>query len=202
VSASYLLPAYHTHSPAMSNEEEVTNTPEELLRVPNTPEELLPGGPAAPRTPEDLLAGAAEPGHESPDMVVPEDRRAAGGRDIIWPAQGGVPAPLQPSHLLGGLKKEVVAMQELHQEVYALMMFTETHLEAALGRNRGNRLCRSPGNFPTVIPAMKDTLEVPYSLHELGLRFDCLLAKCEPHVLTILSIMSICSRSARTSSSG
>lgn len=180
----HTLPAYPAkHSSAMSAG---AQQPPAGVAVPTTPEELLAGavgGPPAPHTPEALVegaGGAGHDGHEGDDdaaMFVPEERQGCPRRWFRWPRQGGERAPRKAWHLLRDHRDAVWEMQEMHQSVYQLLMFTENHLEAALGRNLGNRLCPNPDNLGMVLPVMTERLRVPYSLHELGLRFDCLCSQ-------------------------
>ena len=151
------------------------------VAAPTTPEELLAGAggpPARPwATPEAPVEGAGGPGHEPATEYVPEDRYKCPNRLFRWPRQRGERAPLEPSHLLRDHYWSVVDMQEMHQAVYQLFIFTENHLEAALGRSLENRLCAHPDKLPAVMLVMTERLKVHYSLHELGLRFDCLCSQ-------------------------
>ena len=118
-----------------------------------------------PTTPPSLLAAM---------QLVDADRTFAGGREFSWPNQHGRPASRSPHMLLRGRGHTVNDMLGAMFAVMKLMVSTDHHLEAAMGRNMGNTLCRNPDRLPDNVADMLETFEVPYSLHEIGLWFVCL----------------------------
>ena len=65
-------------------------------------------------------------------------------------------------------------MQDNFEEAIRLMVQTDLHLEAAMGRNVGNTLCARPEALSETVENMACTFKVPYSLYEISLRFVCL----------------------------
>ena len=129
---------------------------------------MPPGqGQRQPDTPPDVLAAA---------QLVDFDRVTAGGRDFTWPDQLGEVAPRSPHMLLQGREAEVEKMQAVMKEVLQLMVVTDLHLEAAMGRNLGNRLSPTgtPGTFGHAVEDMTYTFSVPYSLHNTLDVFACM----------------------------
>ena len=120
-----------------------------------------PPWPPSPVTPTDVL-------------TVDPRRQFAGRRPLVWPRQPGDPAPLFPHDLLSGHGNEVQDMQDNFQEAMRMMVQTELHLEAAMGRNVGNRLSAHPEALRDTVDHMAHTFKVPYSLYEISLRFVCL----------------------------
>ena len=123
------------------------------------------GEPSSPATPPELLA--AEQG-------VDFDRITAGARDFTWPAQGGDVAPRSPHMLLHGREADVQNTQAAMKEVLKLMVIVDLHLEAAMGRNLGNRLCTHPGVLGRAMEDMTTIFSVPYSLHNTLDVFTCM----------------------------
>ena len=78
--------------------------------------------------------------------------------------------------LLHGRQAEVEKMQAVMKEVLQLMVMTDLHLEAAMGRNLGNRLAPRGdlGTFGNAVEDMTDSFEVPYSLHNTLDVFACM----------------------------
>ena len=114
-------------------------------------------------------AGHADAGHAVPQPVTPPDlvprvdpgRRVAGGREFTWPAQPGPLAPRDPQGLLGPAvsPRHLAAMQEDMEAVLRLVVMTDHHLEAALGRNHGNTLCAFPGMIGHAMAKMSDVFK-------------------------------------------
>ena len=104
------------------------------------------------------------------------NRVAAGGRAFTWLDQLGEIAPHSPHLLLYRRQAEVEKMQAVMKEVLQLMVATDLHLEAAMGRNLGNRLCPDghPGNFGHAMEDMTYTFSVPCSLHNTLDVFACM----------------------------
>ena len=138
---------------------------EEPMAFPPVP--VMPPGQPQPDTPPDVLA-AAQP--------VDFNRVAAGGRAFTWPGQGGDVAPHSPHMLLYGRKAAVDEMQAVMKEVLHLMVATDLHLEAAMGRNLGNTLSLTGdlGTFGQSVEDMTETFTVPYSLHNTLDVFACM----------------------------
>ena len=65
-------------------------------------------------------------------------------------------------------------MQAAMKEVMKLMAMTGFHLEAAMGRNMGNTLCRNPDMLLHAVEDMTSTFSVPYSLHDTLDVFACM----------------------------
>ena len=104
-------------------------------------------------------------------------RTIVGGRAFLWPEQHGVLAPANPGgipsgelgHVLPPLDRGTIPdMQRAQWAVMKLMVMTDRHLEAAMGRSRGSALCLHPANLPEAIQRMTESYEVPYGLHEIG----------------------------------
>ena len=93
-------------------------------------------GPAQPQptTPPSLLTAMQE---------VDADRTCAGRREFSWPDQPGTPAPRSPHLLLTCRRQTVNDMQGAMFAVMKLMVSTDHHLEAAMGRDVGSTLCRN-----------------------------------------------------------
>ena len=123
------------------------------------------GEPAQPATPPSILAA---------EQLVDIDRAIAGGPPFTWPDQGGDIAPRSPHRLLHGHEADVKNMQAAMKEVMKLMVMTDLHLEAAMGRNLGNRLCAKPGNLSHAVEDMTECFSVPYSLHNTLDVFACM----------------------------
>ena len=121
----------------------------------------MPPGPPSPVTPTDVL-------------TVDPRRQFAGQRSLVWPRQPGDPAPQFPRDLLSGHGNAVQVMQDNFQEAMRMMVQTDLHLEAAMGRNVGNRLSAHPEALRETVENMGCTFKVPYSLYEISLRFVCL----------------------------
>ena len=121
-----------------------------------------PPGPPSPVTPPSLLP------------AVDPMRQFGGRRPLIWPRQVGELAPQFPHQLLSGHGDEVKVMQGNFEEAIRLMVQTDLHLEAAMGRNVGNTLCSRPEALRETVENMGCTFKVPYSLYEISLRFVCL----------------------------
>lgn len=122
---------------------------------------MRPGQPWTPPT----LAGP--PGPVTPPSLLPmvdPNRQFGGGRPLVWPRQAGEVARQSPHELLSGHGKSVKLMQDMFEEVRRLMVQTDLHLEAAMGRNVGNTLCPYPDNLPGAVQNMAGTFKVPYSL--------------------------------------
>jgi hypothetical protein len=96
--------------------------------------------------------------------MVDPNRQFGGGRPLVWPRQAGEVARQSPHELLSGHGKSVKLMQDMFEEVRRLMVQTDLHLEAAMGRNVGNTLCPYPDNLPGAVQNMAGTFKVPYSL--------------------------------------
>ena len=122
---------------------------------------LVPPWLPSPVTPTDVL-------------TVDPRRQFAGQRSLVWPRQPGDPAPLFPHDLLSGHGNAVQDMQDNFQEAMRMMVQTELHLEAAMGRNVGNTLSAHPERLRDTVDDMAHTFKVPYSLYEISLRFVCL----------------------------
>ena len=131
------------------------------------PVPVMPPGQPQPDTPPQLLAAR---------QLVDFNRVAAGGRDFTWPDQGGDVAPHSPHLLLYGRKAEVDKMQAVMKEVLHLMVATDLHLEAAMGRNLGNTLSLKGdlGTFGHAVEDMTETFTVPYSLQNTLDVFACM----------------------------
>ena len=114
------------------------------------------------------------PGLLAAEQLVDIDRVTAGGRDFTWPDQLGDVAPRSPHMLLHKHGADVKNMQEAMKEVLKLMVMTDLHLEAAMGRNLGNRLCAKPGNLSHAVEDMTECFSVPYSLHNTLDVFACM----------------------------
>ena len=123
------------------------------------------GEPSQPATPPDLLAA---------EQLVASDRTYAGGRYFTWPDQGGDVAPRSPHMLLHKHGADVKNMQAAMEEVLKLMVMTDLHLEAAMGRNLGNTLCTKPHMLLGVVEDMTLCFSVPYSLHNTLDVFACM----------------------------
>ena len=123
------------------------------------------GEPAQPATPPSIFAA---------EQPVDIDPAFAGGRPFTWPGQGGDVAPRSPHRLLHGHEADVKNMQAAMKEVMKLMVMTDLHLEAAMGRNMGNRLCPNPGMLLHAVEDMASTFSVPYSLHGTLDVFACM----------------------------
>ena len=124
-------------------------------------EEMAAMPPGQPPT----LAGP--PGPVTPPSLLPTvdpNRQFGGGRPLVWPRQAGEVARQSPHELLSGHGKSVKLMQDMFEEVRRLMVQTDLHLEAAMGRNVGNTLCPYPDNLPGAVQNMAGTFKVPYSL--------------------------------------
>ena len=137
------------------------NAPDSELPQPGTP---LPPPPQPVTLPP--LAGHVDP-----------DRTIAGGRAFLWPEQHGQLAPANPGGIPSGELGHVLPpvgrftipeMQRAQWAVMKLMVMTDRHLEAAMGRSRGSALCLYPDNIPEAIKRMTEAYEVPYGLHEIG----------------------------------
>ena len=135
--------------------------PEDQPATPPGQPPVPPPWPPSPVTPTDVL-------------TVDPRRQFAGQRSLVWPRQPGDPAPLFPHDLLSGHGNAVQDMQDNFQEAMRMMVQTELHLEAAMGRNVGNRLSAHPEALRDTVGHMRDTFKVPYSLYEISLRFVCL----------------------------
>ena len=120
---------------------------------------------AQPTTPPDVLAA---------EQPVASDREVAGGRPFTWPDQGGRMAPLSPHMLLQEHKKKVMDMQTAMKDVIKMVVSTDLHLEAAMGRNLGNTLCLNPGKLIQAVDDMDSVFQVPYSLHDTLDVFACM----------------------------
>ena len=131
------------------------------------PVPVMHPGQRQPDTPPQLLAAG---------QLVDFNRVAAGGRAFTWPDQLGEIAPHSPHLLLYRRQAEVEKMQAVMKEVLQLMVATDLHLEAAMGRNLGNRLSPTgnPGTFGHAVEDMTDSFEVPYSLHNTLDVFACM----------------------------
>ena len=72
-------------------------------------------------------------------------------------------------------KDDTKDMQDDFQEAMRMMVQTQLHLEAAMGRNVGNTLSGAhPEALHETVDHMAHTFKVPYSLYEISLRFVCL----------------------------
>ena len=118
-----------------------------------------------PDTPPGLLAA---------EQLVDIDRVTAGGRDFTWPDQLGDVAPRSPHMLLHKHGADVENMQAAMKDVLKLMVMTDLHLEAAMGRNLGNTLCTKPHMLVGVVEDMTLCFSVPYSLHNTLDVFACM----------------------------
>ena len=135
---------------------------------------MTPGqGERLPDTPPAVLAAA---------QLVDFNRVSAGGRDFTWPDQLGEVAKRSPHMLLHRREAEVEKMQAVMKEVLQPMVMTDLHLEAAMGRNLGNRLSLKGdlGTFGHAVEDMTYTFSVPYSLHNTLDVFAC-MANVEAH---------------------
>ena len=124
-------------------------------------------GGRLPDTPPAVLAAA---------QLVDFNRVSAGGRDFTWPDQLGEVALHSPHMLLHRREAEVEKMQAVMKEVLQLMVTTDLHLEAAMGRKLGNRLAPlgDLGTFGNAVEDMTVTFTVPYSLQNTLDVFACM----------------------------